>query len=150
MVVKSQTMEQVGSRSEMFVQTNTLERNDMHIIAYTYVADHHCIDCTVEKFHYSKQTWINWDFNMPHPASDENGIHVAQEDSEGNLVHPIFSTDEWYDKDMPSVFADGTCDHYWDWQCVCSDTQYLACGDCHKMIEEYTVEGDAYVNSSDV
>jgi len=102
----------------------------MHIIAYTYVADHHCIDCTVEKFHYSKQTWINWDFNIPHPASDENGIHVAQEDSYGEIVHPVFSWDEWQELDESYLSE--------------NPTQRLICGDCFKTIDEYTVEGDVY------
>ena len=99
----------------------------MRIIAYTYEADVHCIDCTVEKYHYSKQPWIDWRFEIPHPASDTNGIHVGQQDSEGNLVHPLFSTDEWQELD-PSFLGE-------------NPTQYLACGDCHEIIETYTVEG---------
>ena len=104
----------------------------MRIIAYTYEADYHCIECTRVRFGDSKgdlaitngQKWCDalW------PTLD----------NEGNLVHPVFSIDEWYDINKPSVFADGTCDHDWDWQCVCNDTQYLACGDCHEVIEEYT------------
>ena len=107
----------------------------MRIIAYTYEADYHCIDCTKEKYHYSTQSWIDWNFKSTHPACDINGIHVNQLDNEGNLVHPVFSTDEWYDISKPSVFEDGTCDHYYDWQCVCNDDQHMVCGDCHDIIE---------------
>ena len=90
----------------------------MRIIAYTYDADYHCIDCTRKRFGDSKgdlaitngQKWCDalW------PTLD----------NEGNMVHPLFSTDEWQELD-DSFLAD-------------NPTQYLACGDCHKVIEEYT------------
>jgi hypothetical protein len=59
----------------------------MRIIAYTYDADVHCVDCA------RKQFWMG-------PVAgqavhrDEHGIPVHQQDSEGNPVHPVFSTDE--------------------------------------------------------
>ena len=117
----------------------------MRIIAYTYEADYHCIDCTKERFNTD-----TLDSNYPAQLNDANGVPTNPNryhgsygviqliDNEGNEIHPLFSTDEWYDINKPSVFADGTCDHDWDWQCVCNDTQYLACGDCHEVIEEYT------------
>ena len=101
------------------------EREIMHIIAYAYEADVHCIDCTIEKYHYSKQSWIDWRFKVSHPASDRNGIHVNQLDREGNFVHPVYAIDEWQELDE-SFLAD-------------NPTQYLACGDCHDVIAEYTV-----------
>jgi len=120
----------------------------MNIIAYTYEADYHCIDCTKTYVHVDR-----WKFlcGLPqHPDKcwcvnasrdyDINGVAHDQVDSEGNLVNPVFSTDEWQDLNQPSVFEDGTCDHDWDWECVCNDTQYLVCGDCHTVIEEYTPE----------
>lgn len=96
----------------------------MRIIAYTYEAGYHCIDCTTEKYHYSKQDWIDWNFKIPHPASDTNGIHVSQTDSEGNPVYPLHCIDEWQELDE-GFLAD-------------NPTQYLACGNCHEVIEEYT------------
>ena len=106
----------------------------MNIIAYTFEADYHCIPCTVKRFAYFHTG------NVREEGVDWYGIYTDQVDSEGNLVHPLFSTDEWQNFNQPSVFEDGTCDHDWDWQCVCSDTQYLTCGDCHEVIEEYTHE----------
>jgi|TARA_R100000093_G_scaffold66114_2_gene37183 cytidine deaminase len=47
-----------------------------------------------------------------------------QLDNEGNLVHPVFSTDEWQEFDEGFLAE--------------NHTQYLACGDCHEVIEEYT------------
>jgi len=97
----------------------------LHIMAYTYELDIHCVKCTVKKFHYSKQTWIDWDFDVTHPASDENGIHVAQEDSYGKIIQPFFIAE----------IAE-------------NPMQYLECGDCHidiiKGLDEYAVEGGAY------
>jgi hypothetical protein len=116
----------------------------MEIIAYTYEADYHCIDCTRKRFSDTPTSRIKWTYEV-----DENGIWNDSQfptlDTEGNLVHPLFSTDEWYDLDKPSVFADGTCDHYWDWQCVCNDDQHLICGDCHEIIETYTIESEVTV-----
>jgi len=50
----------------------------MRIIAYTYEADFHCVDCTLSRF----GTYANLD---------------QCEDSEGNSIHPVFSTDEVYE-----------------------------------------------------
>jgi len=114
----------------------------MTIIAYRYEANTYCIRCTVETFYYStgsgiydKQTWIDWDFNVPHPASDVNGIHVDQEDSEGEIVRPVFSWDEWQNFDKAYLAK--------------NPTQCLICGDCFKTIDVYTVgdrikKGGAY------
>ena len=111
----------------------------MDITAYTYEADVHCIDCTQTRFRWA---WNNPELNCKLPEHshlighshevDDNGIGYEVLDREGNTVHPLFSTDEWQDMN--------SCDHDWDWQCVCSDTQYLTCGDCHEVIEEYTEE----------
>ena len=78
----------------------------MNIIAYTYEADNHCIDCTKERFntdHYIKL--------------------LVLVDREGNLVNPLFSTDEWQELDESFVAE--------------NPTQYLSCGDCHEIIDTY-------------
>lgn len=74
------------------------------VIGYTYEADTHCVDCTIAA---SKRMLV--DNNHPYavPLSsfgklDENGLHYNLVDSEGNLVHPIFDTDE-------GNFYCGTC-----------------------------------------
>ena len=79
----------------------------MRVIGYSYEADHHCIDCTNKRF----------------GATPTYRIH---RDNEGNLIHAIFSTDEWQEYDS-SFLAE-------------NPTQYLVCGDCHTIIEEYTHE----------
>jgi len=58
--------------------------------------------------------------------TDENGIWFEQRDSEGNWVFPLFAIDEWQNFD-DSFLAD-------------NPVQYLACGDCHGVIDEYKHE----------
>ena len=94
------------------------------IIAYTFEADNHCVDCTSKRFQY-----MDFYLNPPAEGCDANGLHEYQVDSEGNLVHPVFSTDEWQEFDEGFI-AD-------------NPTQYLTCGDCHEVIEEYTHESEA-------
>ena len=106
----------------------------MNLIAYTYEADVHCIGCTKTYVHVDR-----WKFlcSIPqHPSGcwcvsasrhyDNNGVGHDQKDREGNLVHPLFSTDEWQELDE-SFLLD-------------YPIQYLVCGDCHEVIEEYTHE----------
>tara|TARA_R100001086_G_scaffold243492_1_gene172333 strand:- start:31 stop:234 length:204 start_codon:yes stop_codon:yes gene_type:complete len=57
------------------------------------------------------------------PSTDINGIYVEQQDGEGNFVHPVFSTDEWQEFDEGFLAE--------------NPTQYLACGTCLEVIEEY-------------
>ena len=98
----------------------------MRIIAYTYEADYHCIDCTRKRFSDTPTSRIKWTYEV-----DENGIWNDSQfptlDTEGNLVHPLFSTDEWQEFDEGFLAE--------------NPTQYLACGDCHGIIDTYTVEG---------
>jgi hypothetical protein len=103
----------------------------MKIIAYTYEANYHCIDCTKERFNHDTLNCY-----CPDQLNDANGVPtnpnryrgsygVAQLiDNEGNPVHPLFDYDEWPEFDE-SFLAE-------------NPTQYLACGDCHTVIDEYT------------
>ena len=81
----------------------------MNIIAYTYEADTHCIDCTNKRF----------------GATTTYRIH---RDNERNRVHPVFSTDEWQELDEGFLAE--------------NPTQYLVCGDCHEIIDTYTIESE--------
>ena len=104
----------------------------MYITAYTYEADYHCIDCTQIRFLWA---WNNPDLNCKlaehsHLIShshqvDDNGIGYEVSDNEGNYVYPLFSTDEWQELDGSFLSE--------------NPTQYLVCGDCHDIIDEYTV-----------
>jgi hypothetical protein len=80
-----------------------------NIKAYQYEADIHCIDCTHKRFAYKH---------------DDGCIYLDDDqlDNEGNEVHPVFDTDEWYD--------------YGDTE---NPIQHMVCGDCHKIIETYEV-----------
>jgi hypothetical protein len=104
----------------------------MNIIAYTYEADYHCIDCT--------QTRFLWAWNNPeltckltehcHWIShthevDYHGIGYEVSDNEGNLVNPVFNTDEWQELDEGFIEE--------------NPTQFMACGDCHEVIDSYAV-----------
>ena len=94
----------------------------MRIIAYTYEADDHCITCTVKR--YKNSICIDYLRGTPcRNCRDSNGVLYEQLDREGNLVNPLFSTDEWQEFDE-SFLAE-------------NPIQYLACGDCHEVIEEY-------------
>ena len=101
----------------------------MRITAYTYEADVHCIDCTTRNKKFQRTLCIHYIQGIPCTnCRDSNGLLYEQKDNDGNLVHPLFSTDEWQELD-PSFLED-------------NPTQYLACGDCHKTIDEYTVESE--------
>ena len=95
----------------------------MNIIAYTYEADTHCIACTKQRFSDEQNTSIKFTNFL-----DEHGIWDDPQfptlDSEGNAVHPLFSTDSWQEYDEGFL--------------VDNPTQYLTCGDCHEIIDEYT------------
>jgi hypothetical protein len=62
----------------------------MNIIAYTYNADIHCPDCT----HNDAACGLLKRVPPLQLETDEHGIALDLEDSEGNPVHPVFSTDE--------------------------------------------------------
>jgi hypothetical protein len=91
----------------------------MRVIAYAYDADHRCIDCTKE---YIKAT-------VPDIEEVEKILEGMRdfEDSEGNPIHPLFSTDEWYANDI----YEG------------NDSATLACGTCGEIIEEVELNGDS-------
>ena len=52
------------------------------VIAYTYEADFHCVHCAKERF------------AQPSDDPDLHGIPYDATDSEGNNIHPVFSSDE--------------------------------------------------------
>ncbi len=69
------------------------------IIAYTYVADVHCPDCTRQASVSGRLTINNHHphaFDLPTGGvdNDELGIAYNLQDREGNLIHPVFDTDE--------------------------------------------------------
>lgn len=75
----------------------------MRVIAYTFKADFHCPACT-------RQAVERMVLDHQHPfaqgdiGQDEHGIEYDCTDDEGNLIHPVFSTDA---------------------------TNFCHCGDCH-------------------
>jgi len=104
------------------------------IIAYTYDAEYHCVDCTRTRFN---RDTLNAFY--PDRLNDSNGIPtnpngsqgsyglIELVDSEGNLVHPVFNIDEWMELDEGHLSE--------------NPTQHLTCGDCHKIIETYEHQG---------
>jgi hypothetical protein len=91
----------------------------MHVIAYTYEADDHCIACTVRRSDAGEFKPDSYWLEQQGSGTDEHGIAYAATDAEGNNVHPLFSTDEWQEENQ---------------------TQHLACADCNLVIEEFTHE----------
>lgn len=68
----------------------------MRIIGYTYCADVHCPRCTRLAVA-AKQ--LKLDHKHPHAigianALDSQSVPLDMVDREGNLVHPVFDTDE--------------------------------------------------------
>lgn len=63
----------------------------MKIIAYTFEAAVHCVDCTLAR--HAKHPFALTDCPEG-TGNDETGLPYAAEDREGNPVHPVFSTDE--------------------------------------------------------
>lgn len=57
------------------------------VVGYAYDADVHCVACTLADFHRGA-------FQTDGGLLDENGLPVETDDSEGNRVSPIFSTDD--------------------------------------------------------
>ena len=97
----------------------------MRIIAYTYEADTHCIACTKQRFSDEQNTSIKFtNFIDEHGIWDDPQFPTI--DNEGNQIHPIFSTDEWQELDDSFLTE--------------NPTQFLACGNCHDVIDEYTHE----------
>lgn len=82
----------------------------MKVIAYTYEADYHCLDCATKRFGHGEQAGKLAVASLPIAAVefDENWIPYNQEDNEGNPIHPVFSTD---------------------------DLENASCGDCHEEIQ---------------
>ena len=96
----------------------------MNIIAYTFEADNHCIDCTVKRYGKHRSICIHYvQGKTCTNCRDSNGILYEQKDNEGNLINPVFSTDEWQ-----------------EFKLGIPQKQFLTCGDCHEVIEEYTEE----------
>lgn len=71
----------------------------MRIIAYTYEAAFYCVECAKKRASAGGFTINPSHPNNPPRGKDENGIAYASEDCEGNLVHPVFSTDEMDDSE---------------------------------------------------
>lgn len=65
-------------------------------IAYTFEADYHCPDCTLERF-----------------GRDSRGDIAGEgaEDAEGNPIGAVFPWDEWFEptESGPQTLACGTC-----------------------------------------
>lgn len=105
----------------------------MTVIAYSYDADHHCEACMLDyarKVEYKDYVWDSQNGKDPDndryhsqpgilylPALVEDEII---RDSENNPIHPVFSTDEWYN--------------------IGEGNQTLSCTDCGEVIEEYDDE----------
>ena len=65
----------------------------MQIIAYVYEGDVRCIECTKKASHRMKLDH-NHPYAMGESHKDDNGVEYALVDGEGNLIHPVFNTDE--------------------------------------------------------
>lgn len=64
----------------------------MRIIAYTFEADMHCPACTKKA---TERMKLDHDhpYAMGDACQDDHGIEYDFVDVEGNLIHPVFSTD---------------------------------------------------------
>lgn len=86
----------------------------VNIIAYTYEADYHCIDCAFQR-HGNRAVLVS---DLDKRVFDENNILYNSIDSEGNPIHPVFSTDE-----LPCHISKEAGGY-----------SPVTCGDCHEVI----------------
>lgn len=63
------------------------------IIAYTFESNVHCLDCTRKAAERMKLDH-NHPYAMGESCKDDNGIEYDLVDTEGNLIKPVFITDE--------------------------------------------------------
>jgi hypothetical protein len=87
----------------------------MKVICYTYDADHHCEECMVNML---------WNRGQPYMFLSYDDVIAWSEkakDSEGNPIHPMFDTEEWYANDIFEGNKSAT----------------LNCGDCGKELDTY-------------
>ncbi len=77
----------------------------MRIIAYTFEADLHCVSCTKRATQRMKLDH-NHPYAMGESHKDDHGVEYDFVDSEGNLIHPVFNTDENPDYPMPQHCGD--------------------------------------------
>ena len=101
----------------------------MAIIAYDYEADHHCIECTIERQARGELKPSDHWMEQAGPRTDEHGIKYAATDNEGNNIHPVFDTDQWWGEETIREMDDGE-----------RIADYLDCGDCRTEIAECTLE----------
>lgn len=75
----------------------------LRIVAYTFEADLHCPACTK---HQAQRMKLDHDhpYAMGQSCKDDHGIEYDLVDTEGNLIHPVFVTDE-----MPENSTCGDC-----------------------------------------
>jgi len=110
----------------------------MNIEAYTYEGNVHCIDCTAK---WAESESLRRGGGGSVRISEHNLIEYQVTYFNGLVYDSTVAPNPLFNAEKPSVFEDGTCDHDWDWQCVCNNDQHLVCGDCHDIIATYTVEG---------
>lgn len=63
------------------------------ITGYAYEADVHCCACT-RRAAVRMKLDHNHPYAMGGPCKDDNGVEYDLVDREGNLIHPLFNTDE--------------------------------------------------------
>lgn len=101
------------------------------VIAYAYDADYHCEDCMLKYARavpYSKYVFGEYTNEDIYYYKNTPGIFNVMKaveleiirDSENNAIHPVFSTDEWWE---PSE----------------EGRQVLFCSDCGDMLDEVDV-----------
>ena len=57
----------------------------MKVMAYTYDADYHCIDCTHLRFEGNEEDWVDLEGNPVHPVFDLDERFEPSEEIEQNL-----------------------------------------------------------------
>ena len=88
----------------------------MNILCYQYEADYHCIKCTGTKLIKIAQQ------KRKDNITSETSIYT-EVDKEGNPIHEVFTTDEWYELDESYLSE--------------NPIQYLVCGSCRVIIDTY-------------
>ena len=100
----------------------------MRILSYQYEADHHCIDCTADR--YESNGFKDYEDNKliaQYKVDRISGSILDKAyDNENNPVYVVYDIDEWQELDESYLSE--------------NPIQYMSCGTCREVIDTYEHE----------
>ena len=100
----------------------------MRILSYQYEADHHCIDCTADR--YESNGFKDYEDNKliaQYKVDRISGSILDKAyDNENNPVYVVYDIDEWQELDKDFLSE--------------NPIQYMSCGTCREVVATYKHE----------